>query len=299
MSLLSIYNRLFPVGLKRKLPERPRLVFLWLYSLVVSFVTRQRYANVRCYCMFIGYPRTGHTLLNAMLNAHPRVVLGNELKDLMYVQKGYGRNQLFMMIERNSRLFHLVRQSVHTGYSYQIEKQWQGRHEVIEVIGNKDAQYVSRALMNDPAALDKLAQRVRLPLRLIHVIRHPLDTIATMAIKSVLINPAKEVPNGAMIDQAIDLYFKYVDTVASFRGQGQYPMLDLYHEDLVKNPHEAFGNVLDFLGLDNDETFVSDACSIVFESPNRSRDRVTWTSAQIQVVEQRSLGVEYLRRYFQ
>ena len=48
---------------------------LFLRSLVWSFRDRNLVSNVRTYCMFIGYPRSGHTLVAALLDAHPDMVV--------------------------------------------------------------------------------------------------------------------------------------------------------------------------------------------------------------------------------
>jgi hypothetical protein len=66
-------------------------------------------------------------------------------------------------------------------------------------------------LMTDPGAVDHLARVVAIPLKIIHVTRHPLDTIATMAIKSVLVNPGRITPSEGIINAAIELYFQYVN----------------------------------------------------------------------------------------
>lgn len=298
-SLLKLYYQLLPVSFKRKMPAAPRLWVLWVFSLLQTLRSRKYFASVQSYCLFVGYPRTGHTLLNAMLNAHPDVVLSNELHDLLYPRCYFGRLQLFYLIERNSRLFHLVKKSFHTGYSYHIEGAWQGRFRTIKVIGNKDAQYVSRTLMVDPGAVDRLAKLAGMPLRVFHVTRNPLDTIATMSIKSLIINPGRVVPSSNVIDEAITVYFRYAEVVQQFINNTNHPIFHLRHEDFVANPREVFRQMLCFLDLNADEAFINNACSIVFENTNKSRGKVAWTTAQVERVRQLSANYHYLRGYFE
>jgi hypothetical protein len=36
-------------------------------------------------CLFIGYPRSGHSLIGSLIDAHPHAALGHELDLLKYV----------------------------------------------------------------------------------------------------------------------------------------------------------------------------------------------------------------------
>jgi len=298
MFALKLYHKLIPVEVKRKLPESPRLLLLWIFSRVMSRFYFNDFKTVKCYCLFIGYPRTGHTLLNAMLNCHSNIMLSNELKDIMYVKKGFNKAQLFYLIIRNARLFHLVKKSEHTGYSYEISNSWQGKWDKLEIIGNKDAQYVTRMLQNDSLSVEKLENAVHLPLKFVHVTRHPLDTIATMSLKSVLINPKHVTPTTEVIDKAIEMYISYVETVTAFLKTGKYPVFHLRHEDFVESPTEIFGDLLDFLEVNHNGTFVRETCKIVNSEARQSRGKITWSQPQIDRIASFSRSIKFLENYF-
>jgi phage terminase large subunit-like protein len=40
---------------------------------------RNRFHDVGVFCIFIGYPRSGHSLVGSLLNAHPEVIISHEL----------------------------------------------------------------------------------------------------------------------------------------------------------------------------------------------------------------------------
>ncbi len=61
--------------------------------------------TVERFCLFIGYPRSGHSLVGSLLDAHPNVVLAHELDALRYVAAGYRRKQLYWMILRRDAEF--------------------------------------------------------------------------------------------------------------------------------------------------------------------------------------------------
>jgi hypothetical protein len=87
---------------------------------------RGDFANVRAYCLFLGTPRSGHSLIGEMLNAHRNAVIGHAFDVTRYLADGFGRNQLYWMIVRRDRKFTHRRGSVGAGYDYAIPGQWQG-----------------------------------------------------------------------------------------------------------------------------------------------------------------------------
>ncbi len=41
-----------------------------------------RFAEIGRFCLFVGFPRSGGSLLGALLNAHPDMVIGQELDSI-------------------------------------------------------------------------------------------------------------------------------------------------------------------------------------------------------------------------
>ena len=71
-----------------------------------SMDARARHADfegVQAYVMFVGYPRSGHSLVGALLDAHPDAIVAHELDALKYLQAGFGRDQLFALLLRHQR----------------------------------------------------------------------------------------------------------------------------------------------------------------------------------------------------
>src|SRR5499426_2498533 len=84
------------------------------------------FREVEAYCMFIGYPRSGHTLIGSLLDAHPDMVIAQELDALRYIYAGFRRNQLYSLLLDNS--FHFTTAGRKwSGYSYTVPNQWHGR----------------------------------------------------------------------------------------------------------------------------------------------------------------------------
>lgn len=75
---------------------------------------------------FIGHPRSGTTLLNAIIDAHPRAVCANEFDVLKHFNI-HEQGDLASEILFRSQFDVALRNRTHTGYSYAIEHAFQGR----------------------------------------------------------------------------------------------------------------------------------------------------------------------------
>jgi hypothetical protein len=273
--------------LRRRLISGLQLARDYVYSLARLPAYRGSFDHIRYFCLFVGYPRSGHTLVGSLLDAHRHAIIGLELDVLRYIRFGFSRAQIFLLLVENSRL-QAKRGRQWTGYSYYVPNQWQGRAEQIRVIGDKRGGDTSRRLARDFSLLDRLRRRVGLPLKVIHVVRNPYDNIATMCLRG-------DAPG---LDQAIDAYFSMADTVA--RVQQHLPASDfitVHHEDIIAHPIAEIANLCEFLELCADSNYLRDCASIVFEHPNRSRSKVAWTAEQRTRVARRCAQYGFLAEY--
>ena len=64
------------------------------------------FAGLETYCMFIGYPRSGHSLVGSLLDAHSQVVIAHEMNVLKFIDVAeFTAPELYWLILENSRLF--------------------------------------------------------------------------------------------------------------------------------------------------------------------------------------------------
>ena len=54
--------------------------------------------------MFIGYPRSGHSLIGVLLDAHPNTIISHELGALKYLHTGFSKGQIYHLLLEKSRL---------------------------------------------------------------------------------------------------------------------------------------------------------------------------------------------------
>ena len=198
------------------------------------------------YCMFLGNPRSGHTLIGALINAHPEMVLSNELDALAFIEAGYSRRQLFWLIHERDRWFARTG-SRWEGYAYKVPGQWQGKFENLRVIGDKKASRSTLWLEYDLSLLAALEARVQLPLQIFHIIRNPFDNITTMARKS----------DSGSLDNAIAFYFKICRTaqaVAAIRTSTDF--MTVRHEAFIADPEVTLQRMCAFLGLEANANYL-------------------------------------------
>jgi hypothetical protein len=177
-------------------------------SLAATAVPDRAFDDVEAYSMFVGYPRSGHTILGALLDAHPNAVVANGLDVVKYIHLGLGRRQVFHLLRERAR--EVARDGCRSGdYTYAVPGQWQGRHDRLLVIGDKKGMGTTMRIRKRPWLLDRLRKTVGVPVKAIHVIRNPYDDIATM------LRRARQYRPGATLRENVDLYFAMSDTAAA------------------------------------------------------------------------------------
>ncbi|MDX1395605.1 MAG: sulfotransferase [Gemmatimonadota bacterium] len=253
------------------------LIRTWVRVGPASRRGADRFDEVEAYCFFIGYPRSGTSLLGSLLDAHPDAVIAREMDAIRYVNARFDRARLFHLLEENaSREAASGRRHTASGYAYPVPGQWQGRHRTLRVIGDKQAAGSTIRLAKNPALLDALRRTVGAPLRVIHVVRNPFDVIATMARREAQ-NGGPDGTTGAPDLERAFLRFETltatVDRLSTELGDELYPVA---HERLVDDPQGELGALCGWLGLSASADYLDACAAIVWTNPQRTRDRVTW-----------------------
>jgi hypothetical protein len=249
-----------------------------------SWLQRGSFGNISAFCLFIGYPRSGHSLLGSLLDAHPDAVIAHELDALGYVERGWTRNELFSRILRHDHDFTRGGREWF-GYDYNVPGQWQGRFRTLRVIGDKRGALSTERIARSPALLDQLERLVGVPVRLLHVARNPFDNIATMARRT-----------GDSVEVAASRYFALCETVAGIRSRGA-SVLDVRHEELVADSRSQLSRVLGWLGLDAATDYLDACTAMVFDSPRQTRHGVAWSRELLERVEAGTRAYDFLAGY--
>jgi hypothetical protein len=275
---------MFARGARRRLTRLAKLPAVYVVAGLRGWRDRRLFDSVETYCGFVGYPRSGHTLIAALLNAHPEIVMANELGALDWLTKGLGRLQIGAMILERDRDF--ARSGYEfLGYSYAVPGQWQGRFRTLRVLGDKDGARDNRILERHPDLLGLLGRVMRARVRILHVVRNPYDGLATFLRRD------KSLGGSVTADQALGLAVGALETAQGIlRLVPADDALTLRHEEFVRDPRQGIRQLCAFLGVDAPEDYVEACAGIVFASPRKTRAEVQWTPEQIEFVQQKMIA---------
>jgi hypothetical protein len=236
------------------------------------------YAALETFCLFTGYPRSGHSVFGAMLDAHPDMAIAFEEDSIRDFEDGLSRTEIFdKVIENVERQVSKNRQS--QGYSYAVPGQWQGRNRALRVIGDKHGHHVASQYDKDPAILERFEAQVELPLRIVHVTRNPYDVVARMTTKM------KRERKGGPLHWSVKNFRRLARANERLIESGAYPVLTVRHETFVAEPRRELVRACEFLGVAPEDEWLEACVSVVFESPHKSRTLVEWPKEEIDALE--------------
>ena len=276
-----------PMRFIRRLVKHRQLIPVYARSMINGLRCGAELRDLQAYCMFTGYPRSGHSLIGSLLTAHRHMVIAHELDALQYVTAGFSRAQLAALILRQDTGFTTSGRQWE-GYSYEVPDQWQGRYEKLLVIGDKKGHDSNRRLATRPWLLDRLRRTMRVPVKIIHHVRNPYDNISTMMLKG----------DQPTLPLAIEAYFELCANIERTRNDTpDEDFMDVQHEAFLAEPKEQLGAIVEFLGLETDEDYLEACRSVVFKSPKQSRHNAPWTDELIRDVGEQMQSYSFLKGY--
>lgn len=299
-------------------------------------ITLANIQNVKKFVFFIGYPRSGHSIVASLLDAHPHIILAHEFSLFDWLPKQMDnlklntKQMLFDALSHNSYLeaIHGERSGHYNnkGYTLNTASYWHGRCErYLQVIGDKKAGATSNVYLDSPEAFNKsyysLLKLVDMPLHIFHVVRNPYDLIST----SLLYETARLKNNGiesgdnayyvtevkknfkttgrklkkySELRERIDVIFKLADAVMGIKNMtGASNVLEIHNCDLIKNAGIAVREMCNFLDIKCPLDYIMTCVNKVFRTVSKSRDMVVWPEGLKAIVEKRKQNYPFFRRY--
>ena len=277
--------------------------------------------GVEKFVFFVGYARSGSSIIGSMLDAHPNMIIANECKEfgtwLKTPKLKLNKSYLFSAIYSDSRKSATTGgrssdRKNRKGYSLFISSSWQGRFRKLKVIGNKQASGNTIVYLTDPSLfLDKceeLAETLRIPIYMIHVVRNPFDMIATRLhyvagmgtphklLTSNSFTPAQHY-NMEIMTSKIDRMFNLSEAVMNISRMCKAKVLHVHVEDLIKRPNSTLQSLCDALDLECSADYVQQCYNKTFKSVSRTRDLLVWSPSVRTTVEKRMKEFPFFRGY--
>lgn len=249
------------------------------------------FRDVQTFCLFIGHNKSGTSLVGALLDAHPEVILSDEVGALNYLLAGFEREQIFHLLLRGSRREALkgrVTARRLTPYSYKVPDQWQGKYSRLRVIGDGKAGTTTQLFTRHADALQRLQSEMSgLNLRFIQTIRNPFDPISVMMVRGK-----------RSFENSIGHYFDACERLVSLRERiGAEHLLAVRYEDFVRAPEANLRRLTSFLGVDAPQSYLDACTGILRPAPDVQRNMVDWQPEWIRLVESSMRKYSFLDGY--
>lgn len=276
-----------------------------------------RFRAVDVFVQFVGFPRSGHSLIGSILDAHRQAAISHELDAMGLIKKGVPERIIYALIARNTAEFSRNGRYWNS-FSYAVPGQHNGQTQRPTCVGDKKGDWAVRWFHIEPRLIDIARRRIKAPCKWILVTRHPLDNIATMSLRKgrtydqlriaadssadfrSTLNAYQEkgaIPSAAL-DGMIDDYEKLCETIE--RMQAEIPSAEWTHvkyERFVEHPGEEISHLCRFLNLDVEDDFLFACQEIIRSSPNKSRNALTWTDRQLDRVSELTRRFSFLQTY--
>ena len=279
--------------------------------------------GVKNFVFFVGYERSGHSIIGALLDAHPHVVIAYEFYLFSRFQslnrvpdKSWKRNLFDLLYKKSMADAKDELAQSYKGYTLEVKELWQGKFdEYIEVMGDKCGGRTSMEYLRDKNAVKrnykKLKESLSMPMRIFHAVRNPFDIISTLvyyAVAPVQYKQIKLTSSSAvqklrasrnMMTKKIDWFFQEVGAVVEMIDEvfGRENVLEVHNWDLVSNPRKILSRIFQFIEVDTSEQFLDACAAKVFKSVSRSRDTIEWSPELVKEVEEKMRKYEMFNRY--
>lgn len=242
-------------------------------------------ADLQAITLLIGAQWSASTLIGAMLDAHPEIVMSTEFNLLRQFRNGLTLKQASRLMLFNARNFR--RNGARwTGYSYAVPGMHQGSYETLRVIGDKKAQSSALQLYENIGLIGAMEKKFGLPVRMIHAVRSPCAALNAMVTRQHMDPEAALSAFEKTCEGAALAYRKYPGQVLLVR-----------QEDLVREPRHVIRRIMAFLELGAPDDYVRACASVVSGEPARSHPTVRWSAQQQARIEDLIDRHEFLNGY--
>ncbi len=261
--------------------------------MIFKILRNKEFEMLKYCCLFIGHPRSGHSLVGSIIDGHPRACISNEYNILLKYKKFWLRDNLFKDIIQDS-IEQANNGRIAGGYDYRIPGLSQGLNKELYVIGDKDGCKNTHHFLENNKVFDQFSAYVELPIRLIYVLRNPYDIVTT---KGGYKDGNKVSLSREGILESMRVVAEEASTNQRIIDEKKYPIHTVYHEELIADTEQVLKKLFSFLELEIDNNFVQNVKSYLFKDANKSRERYAWDDELKEQMRQSILKNEVFSRY--
>jgi hypothetical protein len=237
-----------------------------------------------------------------MINAHPEACIAVEADVLSNIRKGYDRRSVFTTLVTQAYFVSEILGNRSAGYDYTSGSGGQGRYETLHVIGDKMGPRALGHLHADPGLSGALEEFTGLPLKLIHVIRNPFDSVATMYNRAYEVHREERVSGVARLNlgvlrSRVNAYLTRTQWMMDLKARDELEILDVFHEDFLANPEGELRAILEFLGLEGSNRYLRGCAAVTLKEPRMTRFSIPWPEREKEQVFSGIENADFLSHY--
>ena len=249
--------------------------------------------DIKYFLLFMCNPRSGHSLIGSILDAHPNIVISHELNVLHYFEYlNFDYKRIYSMILSNSRKLSESKSRFQTGYNYNIPYKFAGDYDKLTVIGDKQGEGNIQFIRFEPKLFLKILEIFKKNLKIICVLRNPYDNISAMY---------RVLKHRLSMESVIKRYFCNIRVFDLIRNKLDKEQTYFYkHESLLENPKSILNEICSFLGVEVPSDYLSVCDGIINKKPHKRRYKENWTKDDLDLIEEymkKKDFIEYMKGY--
>ena len=281
-------------------------------------LSREAVDGVEKFVFFVGYGRSGSSIIGSILDAHPNAIIAHEFFlfrnwEIFPHNNKKKKYILFDTLYRtscNSRVYGWRNSYMsQKGYTLGIKGLKQGEYDHLRVIGDKAAADTADIYWNTPDIFTKhyqeLLDTVKVPIRVIHVVRNPYDMIATVTLYrasnipevKAIASPLHKLSNETILLHAFHNVFHRAAAVVEMKDIFNLTVLEVHSEDLIKDPKYTVQRLCDFLELECSDDYIQKCSEKAFTAVSRTRDLINWPPELKTMIEQEKEKYPFFQGY--
>ena len=302
---------------------------------IASFepLSQSQVDGVERFVSFIGYGKSGHSFIGAIMDAHPNIVIGHEYHVLRKClppkqKKLQSKADIFNSLYNNSysQCINGVRSeirmtngtkkgnpvSIRKGYNLHINMKWQGSFSQLRVVGDKDGGALGVAFAKHPKqaaeCFNLLKETLNIPVVMIHVVRNPFDVMATrLAWKNnfwntremVLEGKKLRLENEEILNDAANVFHsaQAIYEALNSTAMKDLKVVEIHIESFIRNPREHIHKICEALGVPCPMEYVEACTEKTFSNFSYSRQIIVWDNHVVESILTRMKSYPFFSSY--
>ena len=287
-------------------------------------LTQKVINGVKTFVIFIGYSRSGSSIMSSFMDAHPHMVVSYQygvFKDWNenLKNKNYLFNELLWKSQKDVESgMRSDSKSEEKNYTLHVQSLWQGKYDqYISLIGDKDAGQTVGVHVASPSTFihryKMLQTTVGIPVKAVFVVRNPFDIISTTAMYYNSKNNSQGLPPAAVTAYKSLMKYLYeagnmkqfennrlkidalanIISVKAIKSKAIEDIIDIigsenvwqvHNMDLVNDPKRVLIDMCEFFEIDCSPNYINTCAGMVFDSVSKTRELVVWPQKERQMV---------------